>query len=207
MADLANALGTAFEHVVLAIDGETAASERIDAGVGLTLRRGLVRPSPGIDLGNLRRLRGLLREVRPDLLLTYNFGALEAALANRLRPLCPHVHCEDGFGPDESSGRQLPRRVWARRLILSGRSRVVVPSRSLERVAFGTWRLGRDRVLYIPNGIDAAHWAEDPAAGVPPDWWQPGELVIGSVGVLRPEKNFARLVRVLTRLPPDLPAR
>ena len=205
--DLANALGEGFAHVVLAINGETSASGLIDPGVAVSLRRGLVRPASGIAPDNLLRLRRLLREEKPDLLLTYNFGTVDAALANRLWPLCPHVHFEDGFGPEEAGRRQLPRRVWARRLALSGNSLVVVPSRALERIALETWRLHRDRVLYIPNGVDTARWAASATGGAPPPiWWRPGELVIGSVGVLRPEKNFARLVRVFARLPRDLPA-
>ncbi len=206
--DLANALGRDFAHVVLAIDGEVSASRLLDPGVAVSFRRGVVRRSSGLAPGNLLRLRRLLREVRPDLLLTYNFGTIEAALANRLWPLCPHVHFEDGFGPEEAGGRQLPRRVWARRLALSGNSRVVVPSRTLERIALDAWRLRRGRVLYLPNGIDTAHWAAAAVGGgAPPAWWRAGEMVVGSVGVFRPEKNFARLLRAFARLPREMPAR
>ena len=61
--------------------------------------------------------RSVLGRLRPDLLLTYNWGAIEWAIANRL-PRLPHLHMEDGFGPEERD-RQLPRRVLARRLLLT----------------------------------------------------------------------------------------
>jgi glycosyltransferase involved in cell wall biosynthesis len=203
--DLANALGPAFRHVILAINGDTSAAALLDPALDVTLRTGLVRPCSGVSVGNLRRLRALLRETRADLLLTYNFGTLEAALANRVAPLAAHLHFEDGFGPEEADGRQIPRRVWARRVALSGGSRVAVPSRRLERIALEQWRLDPKRVLFIPNGIDMARWATP--GGPPPGWKREGELVVGSVGVLRPEKNFGRLVRVFAKLPRDLPAR
>jgi glycosyltransferase involved in cell wall biosynthesis len=199
--DLANAFGSAHTHTILALDGDTSAGRHLAGTVRVAYRDVPIRPSSGIALDNLQALRGLLRAERPDLLLTYNFGALEAALANRLWPLCPHLHFEDGFGPDETGGRQLGRRVWLRRIALSGRSMVVVPSRTLERIALRVWRLGPERVHYIPNGIDPAHYRlADPDLPTPA-WRRPEELVVGSVGGLRPEKNYARLLRAFAQLP------
>jgi L-malate glycosyltransferase len=199
--DLANAFGGSQAHTVLALDGDISAGRRLADTVRVAYRDVPVRPSSGIALDNLGVLRGLLRAERPDLLVTYNFGALEAALANRLWPLCPHLHFEDGFGPDETGERQLPRRVWLRRFALSGRSTVVVPSRTLERLALRIWRLRRGRVHYIPNGIDLSRYGPDAAIGPPPAWRRLGELVVGTVGGLRPEKNHARLLRVFAALP------
>ena len=132
---------------------------------------------------------------RPDALLTYNFGAIEAALAHRLWPSCRHVHFEDGFGPDEVSGRQLLRRVWLRRLALSGRTRIVVPSRTLERIALSEWRFAASRVEYLPNGVDLKRFAPRPDAATA------GTLKVGIVSALRPEKNVARLLRAVAALP------
>ncbi len=202
--DLANAFGSAQAHTIVALDGNTSANVQFSKDVAVSLREVPVKACSGLSLGNLWRLRELLRSEAPDLLLTYNFGALEAALANRLWPLCPHIHFEDGFGPDESDGRQLPRRVWLRRVALSGRSTLVVPSRTLERIALQCWRLRPGRVRYIPNGIDVTRYG--PEVPLPaPAWRRPGELVIGSVGGLRPEKNYARLLRVFASLDEGLP--
>jgi hypothetical protein len=138
------------------MDGDYACAARIDAGVPLELAPMPVVKGGGLSIANLRRFRSTIRAARPDLLLTYNWGAIEWALANRLAPLCRHVHFEDGFGPDEADGRQLARRVWLRRLALSGRSEIVVPSRLLERIARERWRFAARRVRYIPNGVDCS---------------------------------------------------
>src|SRR5262249_57231592 len=53
--------------------------------------------------------RAMLRAAQPDLLVTYNWGAIDWAMANRLLPICPHLHQEDGFGIEEAAG-QLKRR-------------------------------------------------------------------------------------------------
>lgn len=184
-------------HHFVALDGKRTALSMLGEGVRHVVHEPAIRRTGGLSLANLHGLRSLLRQVQPELLLTYNWGAIEAVLANRVRPLAPHVHFEDGFGPDEAAGRQRPRRVWTRRIALSGVSRVVVPSHTLQRIALDSWRLDPARVTYIPNGIHLQRFARLPSEGV-----RTGpEVVIGTVAALRPEKNLSRLLRVFARLP------
>jgi L-malate glycosyltransferase len=204
-ATLANALGPRLEHVVVSLDGGGGAEHLVRPGVRLRRRPVTARKGRGLSLRNLRAFRRVLRAEQPDLLLTYNWGAIEWALADRLRPICPHLHVVDGFGPEEAL-RQLPRRVWLRRLALSGPTFVVVPSQTLRRLAVETWQLDPNRVRHIPNGVDAAALARD--AGEP--WGlprRPDELLFGTLGGLRPEKNLGRLLRIAAMLPKGLPWR
>jgi glycosyltransferase involved in cell wall biosynthesis len=134
-----------------------------------------------------------LRRVSADLLITSNWGAMDWAAAAGLSRL-PHIHTEDGFGPDEQT-RQLTRRVLTRRIVLH-RSQLVLPSRTLMQLAAHTWRLPARRLVYIPNGIDTARLATAIPAELPPG----GGAIIGTVAVLRPEKNIGRLVRAFARL-------
>ena len=184
LASLAPALGGGFVHRIVSLDGDvTAQGDFADGAVDIETL--IARKGRGVSLANLRAFAALLKRVRPDILCTYNFGALEAAIANRLGPGLPHVHFEDGFGPDESPSRQRRRRVILRRLLLRN-SFVVVPSRTLETVATGTWRLRR--VRRISNGVDIAKFAQADRPA------RDGALVIGSVGALRREKNYGRLI-------------
>jgi L-malate glycosyltransferase len=205
--DVANALGAGYRHVIVPLDGRAEAASGFAPEVRFAIEPLPVVKGRGLAIGNLRRFRELLRRLRPGLLLTYNFGALEAALANRLRPLCPHLHFEDGFGPEEAGGRQLPRRVWLRRLALSGSSRIVVPSRTLETIATRVWRFRPARVLHIPNGIDCARYAAGPEPTPPGLRREPGELLVGTLGMLRAEKNLGRLLRTFAAATAGRPAR
>ena len=205
--DLANNLLADMHHVIVALDGDCSAAELLNADVRHTLDRIGCRPSSRPDLGNLKAFRRLLARHRPAVLITYNWGSIEAALANRLVPLCPHLHFEDGFGQDETLGRQLPRRDWARRLALSGKSTVVVPSRTLLGIARGIWRLGSKRLRYIPNGIDCRRFAMPRRASAIPVRQSDREILIGTVGTLRAEKNVARLLRLFAGLQSEQPLR
>ena len=78
-----------------------------------------------------------------------------------------------------------------------------MPSQALRRLAVETWKLDPDRVRYIPNGVDAAALARDARA---PWGLRQGtdELLFGTLGGLRPEKNLGRLLRIAAMLPKDL---
>jgi len=199
-AQLANHFGLRQRHVAIALDGEYGACDLVNGEVPLQR----LQAAAG-GLGALHRLRGVIAAVRPDILATYNWGSIEWACANRLLPVVPrHLHFEDGFGPEES-GRQLPRRVWFRRLALSGRhTHVIVPSQVLYELATKTWRLDAGRVHYVPNGIDLGRFRLGGADRAEPP---PGGFAVGTVARLRPEKNLGRLIGAVARLAPALEAR
>jgi glycosyltransferase involved in cell wall biosynthesis len=184
---MANCWGNRYHHAVLAMDGAYDCVARLAPEICIE-RLNLDTPKRR-TLRNVMEFRRYLHTHRPDLLVTYNWGAMEWALANRPR-IVPHVHIEDGFGVEEADG-QLWRRVLARRLGLA-RSIVVLPSLTLHRLALREWRLPAVRVRHIPNGIDLARFtAPAQPISLPPG---PGP-VIGTVAALRPEKNITRLLR------------
>ena len=192
---LANSLGDRYRHIVVAMDGNHACARLLSPD--LDLRCVPVEAPKGATLGNARRFRTLLRAFAPDLLVTYNWGSIEWAMANIPR-VARHLHVEDGFGPDERI-TQIRRRVLTRRLVLS-RSTLVLPSRNLCRIATEVWRLNPRRICYVPNGIDLDRFTVSDRA--PSE-----EPVIGTVAGLRGEKNLPRLLRAFRRVLYTMPAR
>jgi glycosyltransferase involved in cell wall biosynthesis len=194
-AALANRFGPRWRHAILALDGNTACTERLRSEVPCTLVP-LPHAHDASPAQRLRAIRGLFRHLRPALLVTSNWGSIEWAIANLLPPRLPHLHTEDGFGPDEAAG-QKPRRILARRLALRW-SEVVVPSTLLLGAARDAWRLPAPRLHHIPNGLDLRRFHPD---GPPAPLAVPGEgPLIGTVAALRPEKNLGRLLRAMALL-------
>jgi glycosyltransferase involved in cell wall biosynthesis len=204
MVRIINHLGERFRHTVIALDNNFEAAAGVAGDIDVNLlsmqspRRGALRAVAGSALA--------LRRLRPDLLLTYNWGAIEWAMASRLFPVSRHVHLEAGFGKGEADS-QIPRRVLFRRWALARCALVVVPSRSLEDLARRVWRLPVTRVAYVPNGVNTARFSSPVRDGVPGFTRRPNELVIGTVAPLRPEKNVGRLLRVFATLENSLTVR
>lgn len=186
-------LGGDYRHVVMAMDGNTEAMAQLAPGIAVEL---VPAPARASFLATVHRQRRWLREQRPDLVLTYNWGAIETSTAARSLGL-PLVHHEDGFLPNEAT-RRLRRRSWLRRIVLR-RTPVIVPSLLLQRIATSEWRLPPANVHHLPNGVDLARFRPRPAGEAPVG------AVIGTVGGLRPEKDYSTLLRAVAALPP--PAR
>lgn len=202
-ATLANKLGPRFRHVLFAMDGGYASTELFDADAPCEIHD--VPYVKGNTVRNLLSFRRTLNVVRPDVLVTYNWGAIEWAMANFGRA-CPHIHIVDGFGPEEAD-RQLPRRVLFRRLALARNTTTVVPSRTLHDIVTNIWRLKPDRVVYIPNGIDPGRFQAPRNADLARQYGlSPEALAIGTVAALRPEKNLGRLIRAFAAIAASNPA-
>lgn len=201
---LINAFGMGVAHTIVSgVPGAMDAARRImpgiewDAGSQFPPLQG--RPTP-------RRLMGLARAMLGhDLVLTYNFGAMDAVMAHTLfgamLGLPPLVHHEDGFNADEAV-RLKPLRNAYRRIALGRASALVVPSQRLEAIALSAWQQPREKVHRIANGVAIAAYAARPRPdALPRVIKREGELWLGTLAGLRPVKNLPRLVRAFARMP------
>lgn len=203
-ARLMNAFGGGVEHVLVSgVPGELGASAAIDPQIRAEYPDDFPalsgRPTPRRLLRIARAMRGF------DLILSYNWGAMDAVAAHRLYAralgLAPLVHHEDGFNQDETAQLD-PRRNLYRRLALRGADRLVVPSRRLEAIALSEWRVPAKQLQRIANGIDLAAYAQRPAADALSGLVkQPGDLWLGTMAGLRAVKNLPRLVRAFAAMP------
>jgi len=199
-ASLANELGGAFYHHVIALDGDVSARALISSDAPVRYRSFIAKKSSTVSFENIAGFRKLIGETGAQILCTYNWGAIEAVMANRLGAGLggglAHLHFEDGFGPGEHVGNQPLRRIIARRLAL-GASTLVAPSRVLESVAKDIWKLSPGKVHYIQNGVDIARFSTAQKTA------DPDMITVGTIGALRPEKNFARLLKAFHRAAPS----
>lgn len=203
---LINAFGPKVSHAIVSAEPERMeAAQHILRQIPVTYPRDFPtlkgKPTPG-------RLQRLARAMQGyDLVLTYNWGAMNAVMAHtafrdafRLPAL---IHHEDGFNEDERK-RLKPMRNWFRKIALGRTNGLVVPSETLEGIALQVWEQPIGRVKHIPNGIDTKAFAKRPK----PDALRgvvkrKGEFWVGTLAGLRPVKNLPRLVRAFRNLPED----
>jgi glycosyltransferase involved in cell wall biosynthesis len=190
-AAMANHFGNKYRHVVIALDRRTDAEALLDPALSCEVRLpDFARRNPVADIAGARKQ---LRHIRPDVLITYNWGAMEWGAANLIDPV-RHIHIEDGFGPEEAN-RQLHRRILFRRFVLNRHSTLVLPSRTLMALATSIWRIDPSRIVFLPNGIPCARFQ---AAADAPMKFPGSGPVIGTVAALRKEKALGRLLEAFS---------
>ncbi len=187
-----------FTHSVFAMDGCYDAMSLIKDIGPMPVMPPAVQKAGMIS--SIRTCRRLLVQYDPDLLITYNWGAVEWALANRFARICPTIHIQDGFGKEEQN-RELPRRRMIRSFAYKGCAGVVVPSHALEKIARDSWGIKPAKLHYIPNGIDINRFIcpADPALMKKLDL-SAKDRIIGTVAGLRPEKNLIRLINTFSQV-------
>ncbi len=208
-ARLINAFGKDVEHTIVSAQPEAlGAASAIASGIVAHYPRDFPalagRPTPG-------RLQQIARAMHGfDLVLTYNWGAMDAVMAHTLfghalkiqgMGLPPLVHHEDGFNQDEID-RLKRSRNWYRRIALGRASALVVPSQRLEDIALDAWQQPRGRVKRVPNGIATARYGGKVRRdALPRVIKRDGELWLGTLAGLRAIKNLPRLIRAFAALP------
>ena len=204
VAKLINAFGPGIEHTIVSAEpGSRGAAAAIDPAMSVRYPADFPALKGVPTPGRLRKIAAAMQGF--DLLLTYNWGAMDAAMAHavfaRHMRLAPLVHHEDGFNQDEID-RLKSARNWYRRIALNGASALIVPSRRLQAIALSAWQQPAARVRRIVNGIDTAAYAHKAKPNtLPRVLKRPGELWLGTLAGLRPVKRLDRLVRAFAGLP------
>ena len=198
-ARLMNAFGDRAAHTVLSAEPDAmGARALIASGIaaafpGEDAPSLIGRPAPGRYWHLARYMAGF------DLVLSYNWGAMDGVMAHRLYRgmvrMPPLVHHEDGFNTDELA-RQKRKRVLFRIAALPTAHALVVPSARLEEIARRDWKRPPARIHRIANGVPLDRYEGGPAPDAIPGFRRrPGDVVVGTIAGLRAVKNLPRLVR------------
>lgn len=200
LVNLIHALDSnSFEHVVCTIRALGENAERLPAGrVKLICLRKTDRDS-SFQIPTLVRI---IRQVRPDIVHSRNWGALESVIAARFVRPCSTVHSEHGLD-SMAAGREARRRICFRRIAYRLAHRVVTVSHSLKDVHVRNTGISAKRIAVIHNGVDYARFAPNAQIrnrvrdefAIPED-----TFCIGAVGSLFPVKDHLTLLKAVRRL-------
>ena len=205
---LMNVFGDRAEHVILsAVPDALDARDAIDAGIRVSFPGDAAPALYGKP--SIARYNQLSRYMQQfDLILTYNWGSMDAVGARRMyagiRKLPRLIHHEDGFNADENEKFNRKRNLF-RRLMLPTAHRLVVPSQRLENIARNIWNQPEARLVRIPNGIETGRYTNPPEAGAIPGFTRKaGDIIVGTLAGLRGVKNLPRLVRAVAAQPANV---
>lgn len=201
---LMNLMGPRAEHVVLsAVPDALGARDAIADDIRVAFPGEEAAP-PLHGKPGLARYRALARYMQDfDLILSYNWGAMDGVMAHRLlsrmMTLPPLIHHEDGFNEDEAVRRNWKRNAF-RRLALPTARALAVPSELLVGIARDEWGV-HSRTRLIHNGIDVAAYRPAPTMPIAGLKRRRGDVIVGTVAGLRAVKDLPRLVRAVAPLP------
>jgi L-malate glycosyltransferase len=205
---LMNHFGDEAEHSILvALSGATGAKDALDPGIKVEFP-GDAAPSL-MGMPGPKRYLALAHYMQQfDLILSYNWGAMDPVMARTMfspfMKLPPLIHHEDGFNDDEAD-RLMPKRNWYRVLGLSGAYGLVVPSNILWQVAIAAWKQPESKIHQIANGIHVGNYRRSAIQDVFPGFIKrEGEVIVGTVAGLRAVKNLPRLVRAVAAAGPNV---
>ena len=180
------------------------AREQIAKGIRYEIAQ---NPPPLTGKPSVARYEAIAKYMRGfDLVLTYNWGAIDGVMARRVfsQGTPPVIHHEDGFNSDEAT-RLKPTRNMYRRMALTAAHALVVPSHRLEAVAARIWKQPPERVHRIANGVATRRYAGKPVADALPGFRRaPDDIVIGTIAGLRPVKDLPLLLRAVAGIIADV---
>jgi sugar transferase (PEP-CTERM/EpsH1 system associated) len=186
--------GECFEHGICAVRGYDESFARSQGFAGPIYVAGGVNPGFQFLLG---RLAQVMRDFRPDIAHSRNWGAIEAMPAARLCGLPVAIHSEHGYEVDMLAGLPLRRRVL-RRFAYAAADAVFTVSEELRSYHSLQGWLPKKRIRVLPNGVDTSRFAQRPREraetrqrlGLDDE-----SLVLGAVGRLVPIKEHATLLQ------------
>ncbi len=185
-----------YRHAVICLSGHGRFARRLPPTVPVVD----IGKRPGKDPAAYARLWRALRQLRPQLVHSYNLAALEIAPLARLAGSCV-VHAEHGWTADRASVPQKYRLL--RRAMSPFVDRFVAVSRDLENWLREDVGIAPAKLACIHNGVDPAPLSDALVArdearrrlGVPQD-----AFVVGTVARLDPVKAHALLIEAVGRL-------
>jgi sugar transferase (PEP-CTERM/EpsH1 system associated) len=151
--------------------------------------------SPGRNYRLVPRLASLLRAESVDVVHSHNWATfLYTALSSRLAGTPWRIHGEHGR-ETEAPPAGLRRRL-AERWLAGSFHHMTAVSRHIAEDLVDRWGVSRNRVTYVPNGVDLARFGTEPRRGaLRRELGLPeGAAVLGSIGRFRPVKDYSTLV-------------
>ncbi len=154
------------------------------------------RARPGLQF-LVRPLVSIIREFRPHIVHSRNWGTIEAIPAARLARVPVSIHSEHGYEMDMIDGLPLRRRI-ARRAAYSAATAIFTVTQELRQYhARAAW-ISQHRLGVIRNGVDLERFAprfEEREETRRQFRFGPDSLVIGTLGRLVPIKDHMTLLR------------
>ncbi len=202
VVNLVNTTAARFRHVIVCMTADGPLHGRLRPEVEVVL----LGKRPGQDPWALLRLVRLLRHLRPLIVHSRNWPAVDAIPAARVARVPLVVHGEHGREVADPEGRNL-RRNRIRRALAPLVHHFVTVSADLRRWLIEDVRVPAAKVTAIHNGVDLSRFGRAGKLESRMRLSLPADAsIVGTVGRLDPVKDQAGLIRAFAQVRAQHPA-
>ena len=175
-----------YRHEIICLkDYDESFAERIVTG---NFRLYALNKREGNDFAMWGRAFALLRRLRPDILHTRNFGALEIQLAGAAAGIDYRIHGEHGWDMLDLDGNNRRYRL-VRRVVGYGVHRFISLSKHLEHYLVERVHIPARKISQVYNGVDEQRFHPPAKNG------GNGPVIVETVGRMQAVKNQTLLAR------------
>ncbi|MBI4698883.1 MAG: glycosyltransferase [Nitrospirae bacterium] len=181
-----------FENVICCIDSSGPMAERFKMPVEIfTLQKGDRR-----DYLLPFKIAKIIKKIRPDIVHTRNWAAIDGVLGARIAGVKSIIHGEHGRDANDPAGTNNLRKS-VRKVLDPWITRFITVSAELRNWLISDIGINEQKVIQIINGVDTGQFkpAEDKHEAKKKLGLSPGLFVIGIVGRLDPVKDHETLFK------------
>ncbi len=185
---------TLFEHHLCCLKTSGDSAKKLNFSVPIYE----LNQKPKHDWSIPPKIVRLIRNVRPDIVHTRNWGALDGVAASVLTGTTV-IHGEHGWNTDDLLGRNKKRRI-IRKLFSSFISQYTTVSEDIRRWLIEYIGVAENKVIKIYNGVDTNKFFERRLPALRSKHGLENKVVIGSVGRLSSIKQHDLLIDAFNRI-------
>lgn len=187
-------------HKVICIS--TGASEgllqRLTSSVSVVIPKKFYSSGLTSWFNKLAWLRRETKAFRPDILRTYGWAGIDAILANYFDTKLKIIHSEHGLETFEKYSESLIKKILIQNALRRVNAFIAV-SQNLVRIAEEKFRVPKNKISYISNGIDTKRFSNVQNPLCPSEFGlDESSRIVGFVGRLQSVKNLFFLLKVFS---------
>ena len=189
-----------FEHMICCFSTTGTAEKRLKYKIPVFE----MHKKDGNDWGMMLRLFKLMKQEKPDIVHTRNWGSVDAIVPAKLAGVPHIIHSEHGWNNDDPRGRNIKRRA-TRKLLSYLIDHFIAVSNDIRNWLVDSVGIKPTKVRVVINGVDIETFKKgDKKKAKKRLGFPENEFIIGTVGRLRPIKNQKILLEAFSKLNHDI---
>lgn len=185
-----------FEHEICCVTKSGSAALRLKNRIPIYE----MHKREGNDWRLIPNLVKLMKNVKPDIVHTRNWGTVDGIVAAKLAGVRTVIHGEHGWNMDDPMGQNIRRRI-ARKLLSSGVNHFIAVSGDIKKWMVNSIGIKNTKVSKILNGVNTDKFCQRNNIGIRNSLgFSSEDIVIGTVGRLDPIKDQRLLLQAFSSL-------